>query len=124
MPWTEAWAFSLVEGTPQSPQRVVVSYQKVAGTGHIERECGSYVLQSREDGTTDLSLYEEVKAAGGSPRTPATCTAGSCGTCAVPMPPGRPVAAAITVCSGAKLFAAAPEARRNCSSPSPSMGSR
>jgi hypothetical protein len=62
IPWTEAWAFSLVEGTAAAPRRIVVSYQKVAGTDHIKRECGSYVLQAREDGTTDLSLYEEVKA--------------------------------------------------------------
>ena len=62
VPWTEAWAFSLVEGTPQAPRRIVVSYQKVAGTSHIKRQCGSYVLQARDDGTTDLSLYEEVKA--------------------------------------------------------------
>lgn len=62
LPWTEAWAFRLVDGSPQSPRRIVVSYQKVAGTGHIKRHCGSYVLQARDDGTTDLSLYEEVKA--------------------------------------------------------------
>ena len=62
VPWTEAWAFSLVDGTAEAPRRIVVSYQKVAGTDHIKRECGSYVLQAREDGTTDLSLYEEVKA--------------------------------------------------------------
>lgn len=62
IPWTEAWAFSLVEGTAEAPRRIVVSYQKVAGTDHIKRQCGSYVLQAREDGTTDLSLYEEVKA--------------------------------------------------------------
>ncbi|HEY8152232.1 MAG TPA: hypothetical protein VIK51_25230 [Vicinamibacteria bacterium] len=62
VPWTEAWAFSLVEGTAEAPRRIVVSYQKVAGTDHIKRQCGSYVLQAREDGTTDLSLYEEVKA--------------------------------------------------------------
>jgi hypothetical protein len=41
---------------------MVISYEKVAGTGHIERQCGSYVLQARTDGTTDLSMYEEVKA--------------------------------------------------------------
>jgi hypothetical protein len=62
VPWTEAWAYRLVEGSPQAPRRIVVSYQKVAGTGHIKRQCGSYVLQARDDGTTDLSLYEEVKA--------------------------------------------------------------
>jgi hypothetical protein len=62
IPWTEAWAFSLVDGTAEAPRRIVVSYQKVAGTDHIKKQCGSYVLQAREDGTTDLSLYEEVKA--------------------------------------------------------------
>lgn len=68
VPWTEAWAYSLVEGTAQAPRRIVVSYQKVAGTHHIKRQCGSYVLQARDDGTTDLSLYEEVKAVRRSPQ--------------------------------------------------------
>jgi hypothetical protein len=62
VPWTEAWGYSLVDGTVEAPRRIVVSYQKVAGTDHIKKQCGSYVLQAREDGTTDLSLYEEVKA--------------------------------------------------------------
>jgi hypothetical protein len=62
VPWTEAWAFSLVEGAPQAPRRIVVSYQKIAGSDHIQRECGSYVLQARDDGTTDLSVYDELKA--------------------------------------------------------------
>ena len=62
VPWTEEWAYSLAEGTPTAPRRIVVSYQKVAGTTHIKRQCGSYVLEARDDGTTDLSLYEEVKA--------------------------------------------------------------
>jgi hypothetical protein len=62
IPWTEAWGYSLVEGTAEAPRRIVASYQKVAGTDHIKHQCGSYVLQAREDGTTDFSLYEEVKA--------------------------------------------------------------
>jgi hypothetical protein len=62
LPWTEEWAYSLTEGTAQAPRRIVVSYQKVAGTTHIQRECGSYVLQARDGATTDLSMYEEVKA--------------------------------------------------------------
>lgn len=63
LPWREEWAYSLTEGTPQAPRRIVVSYQKVAGTTHIKRQCGSYVLEARDDGTTDLSVYEEIKAA-------------------------------------------------------------
>jgi len=60
--WTEAWGFALAEGTAQAPRRIVASYQKVAGTSHIRRECGSYVLQALEPGTTDLAMYEEVQA--------------------------------------------------------------
>jgi hypothetical protein len=60
--WTEAWAYCLVEGTAEEPRKIVISYQKVAGTKHIRRQCGSYVLTARDDGTTDLSMYEEVKA--------------------------------------------------------------
>jgi hypothetical protein len=60
--WTEAWAYSLVEGTRDAPRKIVVSYQKIAGTRHIERQCGSYVLEAREGDATDLSLYDEVKA--------------------------------------------------------------
>lgn len=63
LPWREEWAYSLTEGTPRAPRRIVVSYQKVAGTTHIKRQCGSYVLEARDGATTDLSLYEEVKAA-------------------------------------------------------------
>lgn len=61
--WREAWAFSVVEGTADAPQRIVVSYEKVAGTHHIERQCGSYVLAAAGASATDLSLYEEIKAA-------------------------------------------------------------
>jgi hypothetical protein len=33
----------------------------VAGTGHIQKQCGSYVLEARGE-ATDLSMYEEIKA--------------------------------------------------------------
>jgi hypothetical protein len=59
--WTEAWAYTLVEGTPSDPRKIVASYQKVAGSGHIQRQCGSYVLEARGE-ATDLSMYEEIKA--------------------------------------------------------------
>jgi hypothetical protein len=60
--WTEAWAYCLAEGTPTDPREIVVSYQKIGGTRHIRHECGSYVLRARDDGSTDLSLYEEIQA--------------------------------------------------------------
>ena len=59
--WTEAWGYTLVEGTESDPRKIVVSYQKVAGTDHIRRQCGSYVLEARGE-TTDISMYEEVRA--------------------------------------------------------------
>jgi hypothetical protein len=59
--WTEAWGYTLVEGTEADPRKIVISYQKVAGTSHIRRQCGSYVLQARDEAATDLSMYEEVK---------------------------------------------------------------
>ena len=59
--WTEAWGYALAEGTESDPRRIVISYEKVAGTRHIERQCGSYVLESRGQ-ATDISMYEEIKA--------------------------------------------------------------
>jgi len=59
--WTEAWGYTLVDGTESDPRKIVVSYQKVAGTGHIQRQCGSYVLEARGE-ATDISMYEEVRA--------------------------------------------------------------
>lgn len=60
--WDEEWAFVVTEGTEQEPLEVVFSYQKVAGTDHLKRLCGSIVL--RPDGAlgTDASFYEEVEA--------------------------------------------------------------
>lgn len=60
--WTEAWGYSLVEGTREAPSKIVITYQKIAGTPHIERQCGSYVLTARDSATTDVALYEEIKA--------------------------------------------------------------
>ena len=60
--WTEEWGYSLVEGTREAPRKIVVSYQKIAGSRFIKHQCGSYVLQAHDEATTDLSLYEEIKA--------------------------------------------------------------
>jgi hypothetical protein len=59
--WTEAWGYALADGTESDPRKIVISYEKAAGTRHIQRQCGSYVLEAR-GGQTDISMYEEVKA--------------------------------------------------------------
>jgi len=60
--WTEEWAWKVLAGTPREPRRVLANYQKVAGTGHIRHQCGSYLLQRLDEGRTDLFLYEEIDA--------------------------------------------------------------
>jgi len=60
--WTEEWAYSLIAGTPEAPSQVVINYQKVAGTGHIRHQCGSYVLRSLAPAATDVFLYDEIRA--------------------------------------------------------------
>jgi hypothetical protein len=61
--WTEEWGFSLVEGTPEAPLRIVASYQKTSGgTKHLKHQCGSYVLQAIDEGSSDLSMYDEIVA--------------------------------------------------------------
>ncbi len=60
--WTEEWGYSLAEGTRDAPRKIVVSYQKIAGSRFIKHQCGSYVLEAHDEATTDLSLYEEIKA--------------------------------------------------------------
>ncbi len=60
--WTEEWAYALLEGSPEDPRRIVVSYQKLDGTRYLKHLCGSYVLQAQDEATTDLSLYDEVVA--------------------------------------------------------------
>src|SRR5262245_56888901 len=59
--WIEAWGYALADGTETDPRRIFISYQKAAGTRHIQRQCGSYVLEARGN-ETDISMYEEVKA--------------------------------------------------------------
>jgi hypothetical protein len=61
LPWTEEWGFSLIEGTPDAPRKILASYQKVRSrTKHLRHQCGSYVLQALDDGSSDLSMYDEV----------------------------------------------------------------
>ena len=64
MKWTEVWAFNVTEGSKAQPTKIVVSYEKVEGTSHIEHLCGNYVLQRVGDNKTDIYIYEEAKADG------------------------------------------------------------
>jgi hypothetical protein len=60
--WTEEWAWKLLEGTRDHPVEVLGNHQKVAGTRHIRRQCGSYLLRRLGEGRTDLFLYDEIDA--------------------------------------------------------------
>jgi hypothetical protein len=61
--WTEQWAFSLLAGTPLKPQKILISYEKIAGTSHIKHLCGNMMIQA-ESGKTHITLYEEAEATG------------------------------------------------------------
>jgi hypothetical protein len=60
--WTEVWVFSLLQGEPEDPQMVLVSYQKSEGTSYIRHLCGNYQLEKRSPDVTDVYIYEEADA--------------------------------------------------------------
>ena len=60
--WDEQWAMAVREGTPLQPKSLIVYYQKVAGTSHLEHLCGNIVVNFIDAKTSDVYLYEEVKA--------------------------------------------------------------
>lgn len=62
--WTDDWAYTLIEGTRESPQRVVVSYQKIEGTSHIAHSCGNLVLSRIDAANTEVYQYGEAKITG------------------------------------------------------------
>lgn len=61
--WEENWGYLVAEGTAEAPRRVVISYQKTAGTKYIPHLCGSITLTAN-GGATDVALYEEIEAFG------------------------------------------------------------
>lgn len=65
--WTEDWAYVVTAGTPQDPKEILINYQKIDGTSHIEHLCGSAVLRKLSPTSTDLYQYEEAKATRRSP---------------------------------------------------------
>jgi hypothetical protein len=60
--WEEQWALKIREGTRDAPKSAIVYYQKTAGTSHLEHLCGNILLSARDSASTDVYLYEEVKA--------------------------------------------------------------
>ncbi|MCC7382171.1 MAG: hypothetical protein IT384_10090 [Deltaproteobacteria bacterium] len=62
--WVDEWVFSLLDGTPSAPRAVLVSHQKVEGTAHIDRHCGSLVLREVDGSTTEVLQYDEARITG------------------------------------------------------------
>lgn len=56
--WGEDWAYAVAAGTAAKPDTVVISFQKIEGTSHIQRFCGSFVLRRTPKGT-EVSQYQE-----------------------------------------------------------------
>ena len=65
--WTEDWAYALVDGTPEAPNTIVISYQKTEGTQHMSNFCDSMVLRRTPTGT-DVSQYQQGRVTGRSPQ--------------------------------------------------------
>lgn len=61
--WKEEWVFALAEGTPESPQKIVISYQKTEGSKHITNFCHNIVLRRTATGT-DFSHYSQGRVTG------------------------------------------------------------
>ncbi len=59
--WTEEWRIHLLAGTQTAPTKVLLQYQKINGTSHIEKFCGSVLLEKIKD-KTKISYAEEIKA--------------------------------------------------------------
>ena len=60
--WTEDWAYTLLEGTKEAPIKILITYQKIEGTSHIGKLCGSIVLKKVSENETHLTLIEDAKA--------------------------------------------------------------
>jgi hypothetical protein len=60
--WEEIWAHSLLEGTPDAPKSILISYQKTQGTSHIRHFCGNILLKEIDKDTTGVFLIENIDA--------------------------------------------------------------
>ena len=66
--WDEEWLYTLKAGTPETPKSVVIAYQKINGTSHIEHFCGTILLERISEARTGISQVEEIKADRRSPK--------------------------------------------------------
>lgn len=60
--WVEQWAYKILAGTKEKPEKFLVSYQKVSGTSHLESLCGSVLVSKFDDFDSDVYFYEQAKA--------------------------------------------------------------
>ncbi len=60
--WEEEWLYTPKKGRPGKPESVVISYQKTAGTSHIEHFCGNILIQKLTPSVSAVYLTEEIKA--------------------------------------------------------------
>jgi hypothetical protein len=60
--WEEMWAHALLDGTPEAPKSILISYQKTGGTSHIRHFCGNILLKEIDKDTTGLFLIEHIDA--------------------------------------------------------------
>ncbi len=60
--WKEEWAYILEEGTAKAPKRMHLYYQKIDGSRHIQHLCGEFILVARDANSTDVYLYEQLRA--------------------------------------------------------------
>lgn len=59
--WTEEWAYALKSGTVESPEEIVINYEKTDGTHFIQYMCGSIVVRRTDDGASDVYWFEEAQ---------------------------------------------------------------
>lgn len=60
--WAEEWAY--LHNPRVQPESFLLTYQKVDGTSHITKLCGSVELKKLSPTQVDVSLYEEIIATG------------------------------------------------------------
>lgn len=60
--WVEQWAFTILKGTAERPEVALASYEKIEGTGHLPKLCGSVWISKLSPDTVRVYFYELAKA--------------------------------------------------------------